>query len=486
MPLSKIRRRMSSWLVAAFAALLTIATTGLASAPAADAATYWGGTISGSVYGLTGDAPWNQTVQGRFEANAGKHITMVNTGQQWASFDAATMKEALAGGAIPLVTMGLQGQTLQEIASGRQDAQIRAWAQAAKAFGLPFLFRPWWEMNGEWFAWGRSPYFVAAWQHFHDIVEEVGATNVTWAWVPNTIWGDPGSNPAPYYPGSAYVDWVGMDAYNFGTNPLHEGSTWMTPSQLIGPTLAILNQIAPGKPVCICEIASTEIGGNKAAWITELLQSYLPSQPSIQAVLWFNYNIEADGGTYDWPIESSAGAQKAFHEGIQNPWYLSSMPSLTALTKLPLPNSVPTAASPAAASPSGAKSASAKSAGQQAKMTGTEIAFPLVRLNRRTGVAKLQLEVARAGVVTLSGQGIWSRVRWLNGGPWSAKTPLPVSHRLRKPGLIEMKVGATGAALKALRRTGTTKVVLRVKVKTLTGRQILGHKPLTLKLEAQP
>lgn len=481
MRLPKKQCRTGSWLVVALAAALTIATTGLAASPAAKAATYWGGTISGSVYGLTGDAPWNQAVQGRFEADAGKHITMVNTGESWATFDAATLKEALAGGAIPLVTMGLQGQTLQEIAAGGQDTQIRTWARAAKAFGYPFLFRPWWEMNGEWFAWGRSPYFVPAWRHFHEIVEEVGATNVTWAWVPNTFWpSDPSSDPTPYYPGSAYVDWVGMDAYNFGTNPLQSGSTWMTPAQLIGPTLEVLNRIAPGKPVCLCETASTEIGGNKATWITEFLQSYLPSQPSIQAVLWFNNNIEAAGGSrWDWPIESSASAQKAFHEGIQNSMYLSSAPTLTPLTKVPLPNQTPVPAPAGTVAPAPPTS---KAKGSRKKPAPpAKVRFLDARLNPRAGTATVKVYVPRPGTVRLSGKQLTARVRWPDKGRWSTASPLPIVGRLRRPGKIELMVGSTGPALRSLLKTGTTEIVLKVGVKTAKGKVIVGQRSLTLR-----
>jgi Glycosyl hydrolase family 26 len=460
-------------LVSALVSVLAVA--GLLAASRADAAMYWGGTISGSVYGLTGDAPWNQTVQSRFVSDAGRPITMVNTGQSWATFDAATMNEAYASGAIPLVTMGLQGQTLQEIAAGGQDSQMRTWAKAAKAFGLPFLFRPWWEMNGDWYSWGRSPYFVAAWQRFHNIVEEVGATNVTWAWVPNTIWGESASNPAPYYPGSAYVDWVGMDAYNFGTNPLQSGSVWTNPEQTIGPTLAVLNQIAPGKPVCICEIASTEIGGNKATWITELLTTYLPGQPSIAAFLWFNNNIEASGGRYDWQIESSATAQKAFHEGMQNSAYLSSLPALTPLTKIPVPNAPVTApAAPNLPTPKAGKPS--RPTGQQGR-----IKILYVRLNPRKGIARLLLQIPRPGKVKLFGGNMQAQIRWDKTGPWSNSASLPVQKYLDSAGVIELKIGATGAALKELRRNGRTNVILKVRLANKNGSVLTNEKSLPLK-----
>ena len=324
-----------------------------ASAAAAEPVMYWGGTIKGPVYGKTTDAPLDPTVLERFEADAGKKVTFINTGQAWASFDTPSMEATVREGAIPLVTMGLpEGVTLREVAEGGQDQQIRAWARAAKAFGYPFLFRPWWEMNGDWYSWGRSPDYVAAWRHFHDLVEEEGATNVTWDWVVDAIWFDPASDPTPYYPGNEYVDWVGMDAYNWGRNPL-QPDKWRDPEEVIQPTVEVLNRIAPGKPQCICEDASTEVGGDKAAWITEMLTTYLPAHPEIKAYLWFNWNVEqtGKGGEWDWPIESSPAAEAAFREGIQGSTYLSAMAPLQKMTKVPMPAVLPPPALPLTAPP---------------------------------------------------------------------------------------------------------------------------------------
>ena len=306
--------------------------------PREPAPMYWGGTIDGAVYGQPeADAPLSQATWDRFEADAGKRVTFVNFGQGWGDFDRAPFEAARARGAIPLVTMPLPADiTLEKVAAGRQDRVITAWAQAAKAWGYPFLFRPWWEVNGDWYPWGRDPDYVAAWRHFHDLVVAEGATNVTWAWVTNTLWVDPESNPAPYYPGDDYVDWVGMDAYNWGENPL-QPDRWTTPAETIEPTLQVLKLIAPGKPICICELASTEIGGEKAPWITELLTNYLPSHPEIKAFLWFNWNIEQEGGFWDWPIESTPAAQAAFNSGIQAANYLSTTPPMTPLSKVPVP-----------------------------------------------------------------------------------------------------------------------------------------------------
>jgi hypothetical protein len=192
-------------------------------------------------------------------------------------------------------------------------------------------------MNGDWFSWGRSPYFVAAWRHFHDLVVTEGATNVTWAWITNSIWSDPLSDPALYYPGDAYVDWTGIDSYNWGLNPA-QPDRWITPDQTISPTLTRVGEFAPGKPVVILENASSELGGNKADWIDEMLGTYLPHHPQIKAYMWFNWNFAKPGGLpADWPIETSATAQQAFRKGIESNVYRSPPPAMDDLSKVPPP-----------------------------------------------------------------------------------------------------------------------------------------------------
>jgi hypothetical protein len=318
------------------ALLLTLAGLLVGSA-GAGASTYWGATISGETYGQTGNAPKNTAAWDLFERHAGKKVGVLNMGQDWASFDQAEVDASWAQGTTPMVTMGLaDGVTLADIAAGKQDSAIRAWAKAAKAWAHPFFFAPWWEMNGGWYAWGRSPDYVAAWRHFHDLVVAEGATNVTWTWVPNSIWSDPESDPRPYYPGDAYVDWTGLDSYNWGRNPA-QPDRWLTPSQTIGPTLDLIEDVAAAKPFMVLESASSEYGGNKTEWIREMLNTYLPHHPEVDAYLWFNWNFPKEGKRSDWQIESSLPAQQAFREGIQNGIYRAPSQSLPALSKIPPP-----------------------------------------------------------------------------------------------------------------------------------------------------
>jgi len=324
-------------LVCLFAITACLAVTATASG-----SVYFGAYVNGETYGEGGVAPGNTTAWNKFERHAGKKVAILNQNTPWLTFNTTAMNATYARGAIPLMTMPLgSGITLAEVANGSKDAAIKQWALAAKQWGHPFLFGPWWEMNGAWYSWGRSTEFVKAWRHFHDVVASAGATNVTWTWIANAIWYDPLSDPTPYYPGNAYVDWAAIDSYNWGLGPA-QSDKWRNPDGTLTPTLDIVNKLTnKERPVAIVEEASSEYGGNKAEWIREMLTTYLPHHPEIAAYSWFNWNMQKNGIRFDWPIESSATAQQAFRKGIQSGLFASAPTSLPSLTKVPPPSPGP-------------------------------------------------------------------------------------------------------------------------------------------------
>ena len=107
----------------------------------------------------------------------------------------------------------------QNIIKGKHDTYIRDWAKAAKAFGRPVVVRFAHEMNGNWFPWsignhGNTPGgFVKAWRHVVNEVRAVGARNVKFLWSPYNA---ESGGYAPFYPGNAYVDYVGVTSLNWG------------------------------------------------------------------------------------------------------------------------------------------------------------------------------------------------------------------------------------------------------------------------------
>jgi hypothetical protein len=187
-------------------------------------------------------------------------------------------------GRIPLVSF--DGPTrpfpgYAAIANGSQDSYILQWAQMLKSVGRPLFFRPWWEMNGNWFSWGnRDPAtYVAAWRHMHDLFSQAGATNVVWVWCPNVTDGG-APHWTNYYPGDAYVDWVGIDGYNWG------GSAWKSfATRFAGASQNVYMDYAQRKPIMIAEYGSVEQGGDKGQWYRDMVTTVRGQFPSIAALV---------------------------------------------------------------------------------------------------------------------------------------------------------------------------------------------------------
>jgi mannan endo-1,4-beta-mannosidase len=81
------------------------------------------------------------------------------------------------------------------------------------------LWRPFHEMNGGWFWWGdKEPEtFIRVWRQMFDyFTKSKGLNNLLWIYSPNQ-----GAKVAAYYPGDAYVDIVGLDAYTDNVDLRH-------------------------------------------------------------------------------------------------------------------------------------------------------------------------------------------------------------------------------------------------------------------------
>jgi hypothetical protein len=299
---------------------------------------YWGATIGDQ---LTGEqAPWDMGAVSKFEETAGKKLSLVNFFSPFAEcsskcsfykFPVDPMENIREHGAIPVFSWSSQSIPssqnepdfqLSDVISGRYDAYIREFAEGAHDWGHPFFLRFNWEMNGNWFPWmegvnGNQPgESVAAWRHVHDIFAAAGATNVTWVWCPNVDPGNKMRDLASLYPGDEYVDWTGLDGYNWGPGK----GGWTSFDRLYSSTYhAITDTIAPSKPMMIGEMGSSENGGSKANWISETLAAIPSEFPKIRGMLWFD---TFDDGM-DWPIETSSSASSAFASGIQNDAYRS-------------------------------------------------------------------------------------------------------------------------------------------------------------------
>jgi hypothetical protein len=301
---------------------------------------YWGAVIGKQ---LTGEAPpWDMNALYAFEGMAGKGASLLDFSSPFADcivspcsyfyFPTQAMETLRQHGTIPVLTWASQSVPmplnlkeprfqLSDVAAGRYDGYIRAFAEQVHEWGHPFFLRFDQEMNGFWFPWnegvnGNKPGdFVRAWRHVHRIFTAVGATNATWVWCPNVDFTRKLTPLHSLYPGGRYVDWTCLDGFNWGNTPTSGG--WMSFARVIGSTYRRVLKIAPHKPMLIGETAAEERGGSKAAWIHHTLKLVRTRFRAIRGLIWF----EEDDRTMRWPIESSPSAQEAFAKAIQNPIY---------------------------------------------------------------------------------------------------------------------------------------------------------------------
>ena len=253
---------------------------------------------------------------------AGKAPGLVNVYRSFTDpFDAALVRRIAASGAVPMITwepwrpedgVAQPEFALRRIAAGAYDPYAREWARAARAYGLPLLLRFAPEMNGNWTPWSAgvngntAADYVRAWRHVHDLFRRAGAGNVSWVWSANVVFR--GSTPlARLFPGDAYVDWIGIDGYNWGTT--RPGHAWTRFAQLFAPTLRQVRRLAD-KPLMLSEVACSERGGDKAAWLADFFRA-LARNRDVLAFVWFDFHKETD-----WRIASSAAARSAFARGV--------------------------------------------------------------------------------------------------------------------------------------------------------------------------
>ncbi len=207
---------------------------------------------------------------------------------------------------------------LRDVIDGTWDDYITARAREFAAVRLPILVRWGHEFNGNWYPWGIAnndadpSRYVRAYRHVHDLVESAGARNVQWVWAfnngasPDEAYND----PAAAYPGDDYVDWVGIDGYNWGFGPSWDPAAdhWTSFDGTFDAAYATARAVAPNRPVMLGEFASTEDGGDKAQWFRELNATLSTgAYPELKLLTYFDLNKEEP-----WSPASSPAALAAF------------------------------------------------------------------------------------------------------------------------------------------------------------------------------
>ncbi len=215
----------------------------------------------------------------------------------------------------PFVSDGPEGPLERRIHEGRYDGLLGEWTDLLESWVFSgdqrrrFYFRPAHEMNGDWYPWATvhpdaTPEdYVRMWRTLHDRLGETALkpTHVQWIWSPN--WEDVGGHAAEeYYPGDEYVDWLGVDGYNWGAS--QEWSTWRSAREVFEPMIDRLRALAGNDaPLSIPEYGSSSAveGGfdpeRKDEWIAETFDFF--ADADVRMANWFDFDKETDWAVFD-------------------------------------------------------------------------------------------------------------------------------------------------------------------------------------------
>jgi hypothetical protein len=252
------------------------------------------------------------TAVSAFERRVGRPIDLVHTYDQWGkAFPTAADSYFADSGKVLLLTWGGSPDT-QAIIAGRDDAMIRARAQAVKRLRRPILMEFRHEMdrpNLQWTIHGPANY-IAAWDHVRSIFSAVGATNVSWVWCP-TGYGFQVGRAQAFYPGNNEVDWVCADVY--------ANSTGQSLGAAATPFLSWATRT--GKPVIIGEFAANGHADGWSSWMAAAGR-LAESDRQIRAMAYFDGNgTDSNGHPFQYWLASHPRALSVFGRLLAEPFF---------------------------------------------------------------------------------------------------------------------------------------------------------------------
>jgi hypothetical protein len=301
---------------------------------------YWGGTGTDTHDPTEHDVTPRDVA--RYENAIGQQTAWIYFSANW--FESRSFPTETCGwirdlGKVPYVRLMLRSDinqkhlekafTLPKIVGGAFDADLRAWAREAKAFGSPVLVEWGTEPNGEWFAWngkwngrakGGATKYVAAYHHIVDLMRAEGADNLQWVWHVN--WYD---EPVAkwnkfenYFPGDNYCDWMALSAYGPTSPQTRDGTESLAFKMRVA--YPRLTKLAPGKPILLaefgCDLHNRHV--DAAAWCRAALDDLFTGKwPAIIGFCWWNegwQNDDTKKHDSDLIILHDAALTKVFRE----------------------------------------------------------------------------------------------------------------------------------------------------------------------------
>ncbi len=247
-----------------------------------------------------------------------------------------------AGGAIQLALEPGSG-----LASVRDDEYLRQFARDCKAFGAPIFLRYAAEMNGPWVKWHGNPQqYIEKFRLVARVMKEE-APNVAMVWTPNS---NPQNQIDRYYPGDAWVDWVGVNMYSvrFFNGDVTQPADHVNPLDLLD---YVYKTYAARKPIMVAEYGATHYSAagkqNTTTFsmnkMNMLYHGVKMKYPRVKSINWFSVNTinrseNPERKLNNFSISENSKVLVAYQTMIRDPYFLPSVQSQGEANIAPLKN----------------------------------------------------------------------------------------------------------------------------------------------------
>ncbi|MFO8052561.1 MAG: glycosyl hydrolase [Candidatus Omnitrophota bacterium] len=279
-------------------------------------------------YCLTGaflaDRPTRNEIQ-EFRNNYGKKPYLVMVFIDWGNFiEEDVYQDIFAAGSVPFITWEpWQAETkagieFDQILSGEYDQYIIKFIERITKFKKLVFLRFAHEASGNWYPWAGKKVgaakLIAVQRYLKDLVDKQGPNQVKWVFSVNwqDIPADKDNFFMNYYPGKDYVDYFGIDGYNWGDT--QEWSQWMEFGEIFKEPYQIITS-QTNKPIIISEFGSAQSGGNKAKWIKNAFKT-IKKMKRIKGFVLFNLDKEAA-----WRFRPQSAAGKQLKKELKEPYF---------------------------------------------------------------------------------------------------------------------------------------------------------------------
>lgn len=180
--------------------------------------------------------------------------------------------------------------SMMQISMGKYDEYLRSMAVNFKALGKPVFIRFAHEPDNPYYSWYSSETnaasnYILAWRYVHRFMQNQGVRNLIWVFNP---WSD--NAATSYYPGDAYVDWLGVTALNYAS-AVSKGN-WQSFEDIYAPFSRSLT-FQRSKLVMLAEFGTLSGEGDTKQWFQDALNSIHAKYPQIRAVVLFGSQADA-------------------------------------------------------------------------------------------------------------------------------------------------------------------------------------------------